>query len=77
MKSFAAKRIFILLISACFSVCSADSGPAYQTSLFDTGRVYTVDVQISDAGWEDLLPRPGADHYQKVSQWYQVQLTHW
>ena len=58
MKNLAVKLIFILLISVCFSVCSAENTPEYQPRLFDTGRVHTIDVQISEADWEDLLSRP-------------------
>ena len=41
-----------------FYVCSAESTPEHQSDLFDTGRMHTVDVQISETNQQDLPAHP-------------------
>ena len=41
-----------------FYVCSAESTPEHQSDLFDTGRMHTVDIQISETNQQDLPAHP-------------------
>lgn len=45
----------VLGLSLLLSGYTGKRRPEYETSLFDTGRVHTVDVEISEDDWQDLL----------------------
>ena len=53
------RRAFMLALvpglSLLLSGYTGKRRPEYETSLFDTGRVHTVDVEISEDDWQDLL----------------------
>ena len=46
--------LVVLLLTACGNPAEAD----YETVLFDTDRVHTIDVSMAESDWQDLLTVP-------------------
>ena len=47
-----------LLAALLLSACMPPQKQNYETTLFDTGRVHTVEVSIAPEDWQDLLAHP-------------------
>lgn len=55
--------LIVLVLTACGSPAEAD----YETALFDTNRVHTIDVRLAESDWQDLLTFPeGKTKYDAV-----------
>ena len=56
------KQIRSVLIGICVILCSVLSGcdkaPEYETTLFQSGVVHKIDIDLSEADWKDLLEHP-------------------
>ena len=55
MKLNCFKSVIAMLIVLVLTACGNPAEANYETDLFDTGYVHTIDVRIAESDWQDLL----------------------
>jgi spore coat protein CotH len=54
------------MMSRNFGVTAANLQPAYADKLFNTDEVYTIDIQVNESDWDDMIANAQAEEYMQA-----------